>query len=362
MVAVDNFATRSTRITSVPKVNLPIKIFLSHSADDGQLVLAVEALLTGALNITSASIFCSSLEGQGVSKGGNFVEAIRDKANEADAVVALITPSYMESAFCLAELGAAWVLNTNRFPIVVPPNTFEVMKATLLGVVGVKINEEEALTQLIEDIGNTLQLTPPAAAVRLRAIRAFVAKWPDLKDTIGKAKRVDAIVHDKALTDLKISREALDATEAELKVANQKNAALLKTRDRAEAEAALKQFENSDWEMDLDNLVSEVSGIASEVGGDRILKLMILHVMGKQSIPDPRDDDVTRAVEINVFDPDAQEWVSSSDEMKKLKRAMKKVSEFLEQNDEAIAALKHDKKRYETNDIRFWEEHARLRV
>ena len=346
----------------MPKTKSPVKIFLSHSAADRELVIAVESLLTAALNITSANIFCSSLEGQGVTKGGNFVDAIKDKANEAESVVALITPAYMESAFCLAELGAAWVLNTNRFPIVVPPNTFEVMKATLLGVVAVKIDDEDALTQLLEDIGKTLKLAPPAAAVRLRAIRIFLRAWPDLKDTIGKATRVDVVTHDKALADLKTSREVWQATEADLKIANEKNAVLLKTKDRAEANAALKQFENSNWEMDFDSAVSEVYEIASEVGGTRILKHMILQFLGKPSMPDLRDDYVNRVIEIDVFDPDAMQWNSSSDEMKKLKRAMNGVSDFLAENKDAIPALKRENRRFKTDDIRFWEEHVGLPV
>ncbi|MGO7821260.1 toll/interleukin-1 receptor domain-containing protein, partial [Rhizobium ruizarguesonis] len=153
-------------------------IFLSHANADIELVEAFETLLSKALNITSANIFCSSLEGQGVKKGADFVDAIKGKATEAKAVVALLSPAYLESPFCLAELGAAWALNTHRFPIVVPPNTFEVMKATLLGVVGVKIDQQEALTQLLEDIGEALSLPAPTAGVRARAIRDFFKAWP----------------------------------------------------------------------------------------------------------------------------------------------------------------------------------------
>lgn len=61
-----------------------------------------------------------------MKKVGNFVDDIKGKAIEAKAVVALISPAYMESAFCLTELGVDYVLKADRFPLVVPPNTFAV--------------------------------------------------------------------------------------------------------------------------------------------------------------------------------------------------------------------------------------------
>lgn len=335
-------------------------IFLSHAVADKVLVEAFEGLLTRALNITSESIFCSSLEGQGVTKGANFVDAIKLKAAEAKAVVALISPAYMESQFCLAELGAAWVLNTHCFPVLVPPNTFEVMRATLLGVAGVEIDQEVALTQLIEDIGKTLSLPAPTAAVRARALRDFMQKWPVLKESIGKAKRVDAAIHNKALSDLKTSKEVWEATQADLEKANAHIAALKQTKDREQAAKVSKEFEDSNWEMEFDSALSELSDIGSEVGSDRILRLMILNCLGKPATPDLRDTYIERPIEIGVFDYENKDWVHSSDEMKALKKAMKKVEAVLEGHKEAVAELKGQSKRHNPADIRFWEQHLRI--
>ncbi|TXR49469.1 toll/interleukin-1 receptor domain-containing protein [Phyllobacterium endophyticum] len=338
----------------------PILIFLSHSVADIDLVEAFETLLSKALNITSESIFCSSLEGQGVTKGANFVDAIKDKALEAKAVVALISPAYMESAFCLAELGAAWVLNTHRFPIVVPPNRFEVMQATLLGVVGVKIDQEEALTQLLEDIGEALSLPAPKAGVRARAMRDFVKALPELKESIGKAKHVDASIHNKTLADLKSSREAWEATEQELETAKAHIKVLKKTKDAKQVAAVSKAFEDSDWEMELDSAIGVISGLASEVGGGRVLRHMILELLGKPSHPDLNDDYIERAIEIDVYDSDSRAWIHSSDEMKALSKAMEKVEAVFEEHEDAASELKRRGKRHKTDDIRFWEQQVGL--
>lgn len=342
-----------------PKAS-PVRIFLSHSAADIEFVEAFEGLLIQGLNITSKDIFCSSLEGQGVKKGASFVDAIKSKAIEAQAVVALLSPAYMESPFCLAELGAAWVLNTHRFPVVVPPNSFEVMQATLLGVVGVKVDDQVGLAQLLEEIGEALSLPAPEAGVRARAIRRFFKDWPVLKNKIGKAKRVDVSIHEQALADLKTSREAWEASEQELETANEYIEALKKIKDAKEVAAVSKAFEDSDWEMELDNAMDEISGIASEVGGGRILRLMILELLNKSSKPDLNDDYIARAIEIGVFDTDSGEWNHSTEEMRELKIAMKKVYEIIEQHKDAETELKRQGKRSKTHDIRFWEEQLRL--
>lgn len=344
----------------MPKKTPPALIFLSHAAADVELVEAFETLLTKALNITSESIFCSSLEGQGVKKGGNFVDDIKGKAIEAKAVVALISPAYMESAFCLAELGAAWVLNAHRFPIVVPPNTFEVMKATLLGVVGVKIDEQTPLAQLLEEIGEALDLSAPTAGVRLRAMRDFAKAWPKLRKSIGQAKLVDATIHAAAIAESKATREAWESTEQELEKAKAYIEALKKTKDALSVSEVSKQFEDTDWEMEFDAAIGEVSGIAAEVGGGRILRLMILELLNKPSMPDLNDDYIARAIEIDLYDPETRSWNHSSDEMKALVKAMEKVDLVLEEYADVTRELKRQGKRHRPDDIRFWEQQIRF--
>lgn len=344
----------------MPKKSSPVLIFLSHSDADIKLVEYFETLLSKSLNITSESIFCSSLEGQGVTKGDNFVDAIKDKALEAKAVVALISPAYMESPFCLAELGAAWVLNTHRFPIIVPPNTFEVMQATLLGVVGVKIDQEEALTQLLEDIGEALSLSAPKAGVRARAMRDFVNRWPQLKESVGKAKRVDASIHNKTLAGLKEVREAWDASEKELELAKAYIEALKSTKDAKQVADVSKKFEDLSWEKELDSAIRAISGLAPEVGGGRVLRHMILELLGKSSPPDLNDNYIERAIEVNVYDLDSKSWNYSSDEMRALSKAMKKVDEVFEEHEEVASELKRRGKRHDTDDIRFWEQQLGL--
>ncbi|MGO7821153.1 hypothetical protein ACC684_28295, partial [Rhizobium ruizarguesonis] len=208
--------------------------------------------------------------------------------------------------------------------------------------------------------GEALSLPAPTAGVRARAIRDFFKAWPVLKESIGKAKRVDASIHEKALADLEASREAWEASEQELETAKAHIKALEDIKGPKQAAAVRKMFEDSNWEMELDSAVSEISGLVSEVGGTRILRLMILELLGKPSHPNLNDDYIERAIEIDVFDPDSREWNHSSDEMKALSEGMKKVDEVFEEHEDTASGLKRQGKRHKTDDIRFWEEQLGL--
>src|SRR5262245_59010999 len=48
----------------------------------------------------------------------------------------VITPAYYESAFCLCELGATWIMGSEAMPLLVPPLDYDDLKAVLIGVLG----------------------------------------------------------------------------------------------------------------------------------------------------------------------------------------------------------------------------------
>lgn len=80
------------------------KVFISHAAADKKLADHLLDLLQTGVDVPRRQIFCTSLEGMGVPKGTTFVEWIRQELVDAKLVVALITPTYFESIFCLCEL------------------------------------------------------------------------------------------------------------------------------------------------------------------------------------------------------------------------------------------------------------------
>lgn len=96
------------------------KVFISHASKDEKLVDEFFDLLQLGCNLGHDDIFCTSIEGADIRIGEDFVQWIEENLDESDLVVLLVTANYLDSKFCLAEMGAAWALGKNVFPIVTP--------------------------------------------------------------------------------------------------------------------------------------------------------------------------------------------------------------------------------------------------
>lgn len=115
------------------------------------LVESFVELLQMGMSLNCEEIFCTSLRGS-LPTGKNFIDQIKKNVTDCVAVIFLISKSYMDSPFCLAELGAAWVLNQTIFPLLVDPLTYNDIEGTpLLGTQCLKLFNQQDLYQLGND-------------------------------------------------------------------------------------------------------------------------------------------------------------------------------------------------------------------
>lgn len=89
-----------------------MKIFISHSSKDKFVKSFVDFLTS--LGINPNDIFCSSLEGQGVKNGTRINDSVRKEFNASDLKVYLISHNFLESTYCVQELGALWSLGDDK--------------------------------------------------------------------------------------------------------------------------------------------------------------------------------------------------------------------------------------------------------
>ncbi len=172
---------------------MPNKIFISHSEHDKPIVDSfVELLQTGA-NIPSTDIFCSSLEGMGIPTGENFIDFIKRELVDPKAVIVFMSKNYLNSQFCLCELGASWMLSNFILPILVEPLTFNDIKGVLLNTQAARLNHSDDLNNFIESlnkkIGNSKFRFPRWEAQRdkfLEDSRVIVDKLPKPEFVSGK--------------------------------------------------------------------------------------------------------------------------------------------------------------------------------
>lgn len=97
------------------------RVFITHSSIDKELADAVVEILRLGTDLSSNQIFCSSVEGLGIPTGQTFMQYIKNQLASTELVVPLITPAYLDSTFCMWELGATWVRGVDTYPILVPP-------------------------------------------------------------------------------------------------------------------------------------------------------------------------------------------------------------------------------------------------
>ena len=81
------------------------KVFISHATDDKSLADALSDLIEAGIGLTHNQVFCTSIAGQGIPAGQDFKHHIHNELANSLVVIALLTPNYYASAFCLCELG-----------------------------------------------------------------------------------------------------------------------------------------------------------------------------------------------------------------------------------------------------------------
>jgi hypothetical protein len=333
---------------------LTTRIFLSHAAADAALVEAFETLLCKMTGLASSNVFCSSLEGQGVQKGSNFVDHIKGEVEKADAVVALITPAYLDSAFCMAELGAAWVLGTHRFPIVVPPVGFAAIDATQLGLTAVKLDNHDALAQLFDDLVKALALKAPKPGVQRRALTGFDDAWASIKPGLAPGQRVSRPEYEAVETARAELSDALEEADAEIEKLEAQVAELREAKD-AEAVAKIDaKFADTNLQDEFDGLVERVLDLTDDLGGWAVLQHAILDHYDRAGTIDWQSDGSAfeTAVQHGIFDPDDNSLKWSADELSALRRLLGDIEAFLLEHHDAAFLTDDDRKG--PADIRFW--------
>jgi predicted transport protein len=153
----------------------PSKIFISHSSKDKEIVnLFCENILHYSLKIdTTKQLFNTSLDGSKPVSGEDFRNRIKDELTEASHVLQFISTNYKSSEVCLNEMGAAWVLNSKVIPLIVDQGGYDVgfLNSTKQQV---KLNDENAILHLIEELAQDLKLEKSHIAQITGKVRAFI--------------------------------------------------------------------------------------------------------------------------------------------------------------------------------------------
>lgn len=228
-----------------------IKIFISHSTADATVATKLMDMLQTQFNLRRDNFFLTSDEE--LEAGGNWIEEIRRGMQNASIVMPLITPSYMESQFCLCELGASWINEQALVPIIIPPLDYNALASTPYRswMQAIMLNSIEDLSRVAQAMIQKEVGHVNIVRFNKRAVDFFEETITPFIEEMKKRESVTPAGYKELKGERDAYMEAYNEAEEELKKLKRENAAL---RDMKNAEK-VKEFDYaqmSEWETFMD--------------------------------------------------------------------------------------------------------------
>ena len=128
------------------------RLFISHCTRDEESVRKFVEFLVLGMGVPHSDIFFTSQNGV-LPAGQSFIENIRRAISNCQQVICFLTPNYLNSKFCLAELGAAWLQVNKILPLLAWPLQFDDLNDTpLLGLQMLRQEKPEDLMTLYDKL------------------------------------------------------------------------------------------------------------------------------------------------------------------------------------------------------------------
>lgn len=340
------------------------EIFISHAVADKALADKFVSFLKEAIGVPAKLIFCSSVEGQGIPLGDDFNDYMKKQIQEPKLVILLMTPRYMESWFCLMELGATWAKSLTALPIVVPPVRFNVVSSTLGLKQGWAIDDHSKLVDLRSMIMATGIALEPRTEHDWDKKRAA---WKvDLKKAVKKlacATSVSALEHQEVKDGLVETQQELESLQEAYEEASELIEELKAAKDPAAVKSIIsKKNVHGLPENQFKDLMEDILDLQPRVSRHFYLNIIMDHY-GKSVPIDWYDNDQKRdgenAVQYNLMEVDEPHgYLWGGKKLQKVAAALKSLDGFLESEDASafVKAREAAGHTMETDDLEFWEE------
>lgn len=340
------------------------KIFVSHAVADKVLADKFVAFLKEAIGVPAKSIFCSSVEGQGIPLGDDFNEYMKQQIQNPKIVILLMTPRYMESWFCLMELGATWAKSLSAIPIVVPPIKYNVISATLGLRQGWSIDNHAKLIDLrhkIQNSGITLEQRTEHDWDKKRS--AWKVDLRKILKNLAPATSVSATEHKALASELDDLRKEHIALQGAYEDASDTIDKLRAVKDAAAVKVIISKKKGFDPEARFNELIDNILKLRPKVSLN-FYRNVIMDWYNKAASIDWYDydqkADAESAIQYNIMEAEEpHSYLWNEQKLKKIGAAIKSLDEFLK-SEEAVDFVREREREGETmdtSDLEFWEEH-----
>ena len=155
------------------------RVFISYSTRNQELAECFIEFIQLGMGVQKSDIFCMAFP-EALPTGENFIEKIRMEMESCEAVISLITEEYLKSTFCIVEMGIAWGMRKDYFPLVVVP--YERLDRTPL--CGVQMRQMDSG----EDISTVYDELFERHVVQGRQTAEFSRRLPDFIEQVSRLK------------------------------------------------------------------------------------------------------------------------------------------------------------------------------
>jgi hypothetical protein len=151
-----------------------LSVFISHSSKDIELAEAMTELMGLGIGLTEEDIRCTSVDGYRFEVGAETDAQLKQELKSSKAFIGLITPSSIQSAYVLFELGARWGADLHLAPVLARGAGTESLRGPLKILNALRATEEPQMHQLVQDIARRIGRTPKSPAVYGRALQKLI--------------------------------------------------------------------------------------------------------------------------------------------------------------------------------------------
>lgn len=343
-----------------------VDIFVSHATADKALARILVDFLKDGIGVPGNAIFCSSLKGHGIPFTEDFNDYMKDQIQQPKLVFLLMTPAYLESAFCLMELGAAWAKSLKALPIVVPPVGFNMVTKTLGLKQAWNINDPAGLTDLRKLLRDHLTTEPRDDHTWDEKRAEWKLKLKKVLKDLAPASNVPAATHDALKASAADQANEIAALQAMLEKAKDTIEALQAAKSPSDVKTIMADLSDDESDEVFEQLLDEVKSARPKEASNAVFKHILLDHFGLAASINwysSDRDEFERAIQYKLILPDeghAVQWNGAK--LKPLSKAIDALVTFLgsEEGEAIVQDQQASGVPMEADDLGFWEYHLDL--
>ena len=316
--------------------------------------------LKEGIGVPVNDIFCSSIPGHGIRTGADFSEYIKKEILNPELVILLLTESYMESEFCLMELGACWATTKNTYPIIVTPVNFGHVTKTLGLIQGVKIEDFDWLNEIKELLQDCCELEKRTSKTWDDKRDKWKQNLPKLLESLPKATKIKREEFELKVAEEQELNKRVKVLELEVSEKDEFIEKLRKIKDAEDFNNVFNSFGGKNAKEKFEELIDNIKNEKSDKISRKVFEHIIYNYQGISADINWLEDkeEFEKAIQYKFIDGETFE-VLWNGKLKTLKGLLNELNIFMTSEEAKVVEAEFDTKGipFDSQDAEFWDQY-----